>query len=502
MSQPSSSYQREIVPKSLAEQALKGLLEGDETKDQVDFCRKEYKDSVPFWTRCRTVAKGGDAVKEAGATYLPMLVDQEYSEYQGYLTRAVFFEATGRTIAGCLGGLFRRNPTIKAPIDEPEKYLDRLPVGSKGFVPFLQSIAQGVLETGRVGVLVDLPSTGGSPYLVKYETESIINWRERTSTGDSKDSELELVVLREKHPVYGKYVMGSYTVYRVLRLNERGNYTFQLWKEDEENTAKKTFIAITKEEEITKNGVPLKFIPFYWINSRGNKAEVPVPPMLGLVDINLAHYRNSADLENGRHFTGIPTAWVAGFDPSQDNKLHIGSQYAWVSDDPQAKAGYLEFTGQGLKTLENGLQEKAGMMQVLGGRLLESQTPNVESAETHKLRRFGESSVLGTIASAISLGVSNAVNTAAWWEGISDERFEIIVQKDFDFTNKDPALLKELIGGLQAGAISQETFFENAKKMGVYEANDQYDEEHEKIESGAYSVSVQAALLNNSNTGG
>ncbi|WP_457831240.1 DUF4055 domain-containing protein, partial [Staphylococcus aureus] len=81
---------------------------------------------------------------------------------------------------------------------------------------------------------------------------------------------------------------------------------------------------------------------------------VDLPPLVDLVDMNYAHYLVSADYEHGCHFAGLPTPVVTGYTPQNGpngeppEKLYIGSAAAWVFPQPDAKAYFLEFEGQGL----------------------------------------------------------------------------------------------------------------------------------------------------------
>jgi hypothetical protein len=66
----------------------------------------------------------------------------------------------------------------------------------------------------------------------------------------------------------------------------------------------------------------------------------------------------SADYEHGCHFTGLPTPWIAGYqaaDPEKPDTFYIGSTAAWTFGDPNAKCGYLEFSGGGLDFSERQL---------------------------------------------------------------------------------------------------------------------------------------------------
>src|SRR5262245_56056551 len=81
----------------------------------VDSTHPAYAANIAKWNRCRVAYEGEDAVKAAGATYLPMLSGQSSQEYEAYRNRALFYEAVGRTIDGFCGAIARKEPVVKAP---------------------------------------------------------------------------------------------------------------------------------------------------------------------------------------------------------------------------------------------------------------------------------------------------------------------------------------------------------------------------------------------------
>ena len=72
----------------------------------------EYEAMAERWKRCRAVAAGSDAVKAAGTEYLPRPEGMAHSwgdaGYSAYLKRALFFNATSRTIDGLAGSIFQQ----------------------------------------------------------------------------------------------------------------------------------------------------------------------------------------------------------------------------------------------------------------------------------------------------------------------------------------------------------------------------------------------------------
>ena len=84
----------------------------------VDTPSPEYEAALPRWQRCRDCFEGSDAVKARATAYLPTLEGHKGSssqKYDAYKTRAVFYNAPARTVAGLLGSVFRAAPSWTFP---------------------------------------------------------------------------------------------------------------------------------------------------------------------------------------------------------------------------------------------------------------------------------------------------------------------------------------------------------------------------------------------------
>ncbi len=420
----------------------------------VDTKHAEYQLYESEWLKCRTAIEGEEAVKKGGQKYLPKVSpDQEIDRYNAYKKRALFFNATDRTVQSLLGYLFRKPPILTPPSDE--NFFDTAVISGTEFDVFLKSIAQEVLSVGRVGVICDAPENG-DPVLAKYKTEDIINWEVSIEKGFL---ETQRVILREIKAIpdpEDEFEKKLIEQYRVLEI-KNGVYQQRIFIQNKETNTWSDSLVIP-----TRGGVTIDFIPFVFINQTNTFAGIQKPTLIDLVDVNYSHYRSSADLEQGRHYTALPTPWLAGFD--RKTIAAIGSGIAWVSENENAKAGFLEFTGQGLGALENALREKEAMMAVLGGRILEAQKQAVEATDTHKIKSSGEQSILSSIASTIDAGMTWICKVCADWRALNSDKLDIEINKDYTVITPDPPLVNILFSALQGGAISAETWWYNLKK--------------------------------------
>ncbi|CAB4194273.1 Domain of unknown function DUF4055 [uncultured Caudovirales phage] len=440
----------------------------------------EYTEHAAQWQRCRDAFEGQDAIHEAGSTYLPMLSGQSVDEYKAYVTRATFYNATSRTVSGLKGMLFRKEARVEvAPVVKP--LLEDISLEGDPLHLQAMEAVEECLVVGRVGIFVDFPKVDVTavtaadaqamqlrPTSRLYETESIINWR--TSTIRNANVLSRVVLEEEVEVAKSEFESECKTQYRVLDLapspvpnNLSMVYRVRVFEQDKDGKD----IQIGESAYPILAGKMLDFIPFYFVGINGVSPDVEEPPLLDLVNINVSHYKTNADYEHGCHFTGLPTPVITGYTPDaapgSQTTFGIGSTTAWVFPRTDAKAFFLEFTGTGLKALENNLTRKEAQMAVLGARMLETKMNTGESGVSSSINLNGEQSTLATIAKAVSLGIQRALTTFALFAGSSTPvRFEL--NKDFFPVPMTPLELTALVASWQNGAISYDTLFQNLKR--------------------------------------
>jgi len=468
---------------------------------KVDTQHKEYAKLADKWSRCRDCVAGQDAVHDAGEKYLPKLKDQTAEDYKAYKLRAQFFNATWRTISALSGMIFRKPPVIEVAASV-EPYLEDVTMSGISLHILAQRSTLEILTTGRMGILVDYPATsvegmtkadaeklGLRPSMQVYPAETIINWR----TGRiGNQTVLTMVVLSEDAEIEGdnEFEWKTETHYRVLDLVNRKN---EKTGEGEVAYRVREFKIVDKEDvQIGSalfplmNGKPLDFIPFYFLGVDDTTPETDEPPLIDLADLNFDHYRLDADYKHGLHFTGLPTPVVSGYTPeTAGEKLYIGSSSAWVFPDPQAKAAYLEYTGQGLQAIEKAKASDEQQMAILGARLLTAEKKAVETAQTAQIHRAGESSILSAIAQTISIGLTKALQIFSEWAGVADKKASITLNQEFMPPEVTPQELAGWLASWQAGApgFSDQGFFDLLRKRELVADDVTLEDEQERIAS-------------------
>ncbi len=450
----------------------------------VDQPTNEYINQKKRWKKCRDAVEGSDVIKSNGTTYLPMIGDPNdplsISKYEGYKERALWHGYTARVLQGLMGALFRKEPVIKYPENKVE-VLDAVSLNNLSFRDFCVAACNEVLTVHRYGCLVDAPpSSIGMPYIAGYRTESIINTRFTRENGKSK---LCLVVLEEvvkQVDPSDVFSVKEATQYRVLKLDEEtGKYQVDVYvkRDDKEEW----IIDPDKSYTPTIRGIKLDYIPFILLSDQMDITEYGKPPILDVVEANLSHYRSSADLENGRHWSGNPTMWGAGIDEEEAGDIVVGGSVAQIFSNENSKLELLELE-QGLEPLEKALEEKQQLIIVLGARLLEEQKKAVEASDTHKQRQQGENSVLSNISYNMSAHLTRLLKMYSEWSGVLSGGISVQLNTDFIADELVANTMKELREMLRVGDISFSTYFYNLKRMEMYPHDWTMEDELDSIE--------------------
>jgi hypothetical protein len=463
----------------------------------VETPHKAYAKASPKWTRCRDCYEGSDSVKAKKTDYLPPLDSHESNPraYEWYLLRALFYNAVGRTVDGLAGGIFQKPMETEAP-PSAEAFLKDVTLTGQSAEMFALELVREELITGRYGILIDVsgeaaPAGKDRPYWAGYRAEDIISWRTSRQGGDEVLTRVVLSEELELEKPEDPFVIECETVYRVLELVD-GIYTQTTYRKNKKSGkyAEAPLPGSGNEaiHQPTRRGTPLDFIPFIFLSPMALTPDVAKPPLEDLVDVNISHYQSSADLEHGRHWTALPTPWVAGI--KQDGALSIGSGKAWVLDK-DGKAGMLEFTGQGLKALETADTQKRGMMATLGARLLETQPAAQETLGAVTMRHSGEHANLRTIAATAEQGLTMALQIAAWWAAgpaaaeasdWADVEAAAKLNKEFFAVRMTDAELKAWVMALQAGKVAYPTFYMALERGGLARAGVTAETELQDIE--------------------
>ena len=447
----------------------------------------QYESYAIKWARCRAACAGQSAVHNGGEAYLPKLIGQSQTDYDSYKLRATYFNAAGRTLDGLVGMVFRKPIEIVAPT-ALQPIIDDLDLAGVPLEGVAMHVMNDVIQAGRIGLLVEYPqvqdqpvSAAGAtqlnlrPYVSTYPAESILDWKYQRVNNVMQPVMIKLLESHETK--INDFTYESEPQIRALLLRD-GVYSQEIYRKQGEN---KEWVLVETLVPLLNNK-PIDFIPFWAFGAKENSLDLQQPPIEPLCDVNLAHYRVNADYERGCHFAGLPTPILAGFVFGENEVVKIGSAGAITSQDPNAKWGFLEFTGQGLGALLDNLKLKEGQMAAIGARFLAPDKAGVEAAATLLMRSNGETSVLASMANLVSQNLQDMFEFIAKWAGIDGE-ISIKLSTDFLPVTMSSQDLDSLIKSWQAGGIPKEELFNALKRGEVITDKITYEEYSDALEA-------------------
>lgn len=440
-----------------------------------------YTHYAPQVKLCRDALDGTPAIIKNAEIYIPPLSDLSKEANDKRIRRASFDNYTSRALDGFTGLIFSKNPTHELP-QKVEDLLTDIDMNKKTDIDLVQEATDEVLTTDLVGLLVDMETVYNveptlrilqketRPYITNYTAENIINWR-------YENNRLVMVVLKDSKQVWKNMFESEYIdTYRVLYLDEDGNYAVDLYEEETKINSDPI--------NPTQNGKKMKHIPFYPVTSNKISLYRSKPPIYDLADSNISMHRLKVDLYHSLFFT-IPTPYGVGMQPKEAGDIILGSTSFHMFTNPQAALKYLEFEGQGLQHYENAIVKCEESMASLGAEFLRNNSSKVEAAETVAIRNSADRATLISVADTIGRGFLLALKECARWMNISDseiDKMSYSLNKDYNLTKMTAQEITALTSSWLGGAITKKDLFNALKKGERIDDDVTYDDWVESFE--------------------
>lgn len=451
----------------------------------------DYKLYKNVWAKTRDAVKGSVAIKEKKHAYLPVPDNKSLDDargietvrYKQYLKRAVFTNFTGRTKNALVGAAFRKDPMYELP--EAVDYLNQDATGDGlSLVQLAKDELSNLMETGRSILLVDYPQADDDLSLedvnmldlrasiVPYTAEQCVNWKTSVINGRRL---LTLCVLAE--PYFNtdlEFSHDSDIQYRVLRLTDEG-YSQQIYRDDK---------PVTDEIYPRKaDGSVWEEIPLIFVGSKNNDSTIDDAPLSDIADVNVAHYRNSADYEESCFITGQPSLFITHsltseqFEEYNPDGLILGSRAGHVLGET-GSAILLQASPNNL--VMEAMKAKEQAMVMIGARIITDRGGN-ETAEGARIRFASENSVLGDIVSNLSQGLEKAIGYVCEFMGVTGDYYFQINSEFYD-KSVDPQMIMSMITLLDRNLIGDIDIFERLQAAGLIDTARTLDNVREERE--------------------
>lgn len=400
-------------------------------------------------------------------------VTQNYSRYLRYLQRAIFAAYTKRTHDAFLGMVFRKKPAIELPESMADWSEDVSGTGLS-LTQVAKSVLSSTAKTGRSGIYVTYPATSEDmtaeqtanlqPEIKLYHAQDIINWSD-------DDSLIVLCETYQKDDDEFKTVAENEYQYRVLRLRD-GVATSQVYRDD---------YMSDESVLIDGNGNAFDYIPFHWVGTVNNDNKIDESLLEGIADLNIGHYRNSADLEENCFIHGQATLFMGGkisveeFTKANPNGVEIGAQKGhWLGDGGNAQL----VQAQPNQVADNLMKRKEDQMLSLGAAIVSGVT--FQSATEAEINASTESANLVSLVDNVTSAMRLAIIDAARYAGLelTEDDFIFELNKEFYPEGTDAQQLMAMVQLYDRGIVGDAELRQPLRNAGSIERTDEeIDEE-------------------------
>lgn len=475
------------------------------TGPDYDFVHPDYARFLPQWESTRAAVEGEPALARFPGRFLPDPTplddcDEARSRYKGYCTRAVYLNATGRTKAGLIGIAFGEWPDVTVPASM--EYLKEDADGAGlGLYNLVQHTVGEDLETGRGGLFVDYPQraegdgtsiaeqqNGTVARIIFYKAEDIRDWAYEKIGTDMKLSYLKLYECRDRRSEDG-WSMEAVESYRILRLRG-GAYSVEVFEKGDGG-----YVSQGEVFPRDGNGQSWDHIPFQFIGAETNQAKPSKPPLYDLAQVNLGHYRNSADFEESVFMLGQPQVTMTGLDVQwrdhlEESGVYFGSRRVLMGP-VGASIGLLQVQPNTLA--QGAMKDKENQMVALGARLLQPGSAT-KTAEQSKSETRAAYSVLSLICDNVSQAFKNALLWVQRYMGASGE-VDFAIGTDFDGLTFNSEIVNTIIKAVQAGVLPESDAWRVLRQLNLIDPEKSDDEIREEIDaSSEAAMQLQASL--------
>lgn len=434
---------------------------------------KKHDKLMIQWLLPQSLMGGTLTMRENHKEFLPQWPSESDKHYAARTNSSNLFNAFKRTVRVLSAKPFSEEVKVVEIPPDLEVVADDVDRNGLTITQFAHSQLADKLTFGLQVFLVDMPSFKAPiskaaalqdnihPYFCRVDPTTIVydGW-EADATGKSTLVELHIMTCESDRQDIDWYVVTVWDPGMVTKYRKRCD-----------SNSQEKFVVY--EEHTNELGyIPL--VVSYALTSKTGDLAAQCP-LEDLAHLNLRHYQSQSDQDTSLHYARVPFLHFAGFDKAEVEKI-IAANNAFVSKNPAAAIKWVEPTGGALNAGSKDLEALENRMDVMGADLL-VQKPGNPTATAKAIDTAEKMSDLQSMVVSLGQALEQGYRIASDWMGIMDPAIEVKLNTDFGLSLNDVGELNFLLQSRLAGEISQDLFYAEIQRRGLF---DQFDPEEEK----------------------
>lgn len=423
---------------------------------------------------------GGTAtMRKAAQTYLFQMEMEEPDSYRKRLERSTLYPALSETLSQMTGRVFF-NPidvadvteTVQALFDDVDLVGNNLDVFASRW--FYSALAYGcsfaLIDFTRVEAVksrAEEKALNARPYWVHIKPHQVLGMKTARVNGKQAITQFRYVVNEQvEDGEFGvktvKYVY-VYEIGKVRKFSEaEGEFRFE------------------SELQLTAQNRPLDFVPVVpFITKRNELTNAIEPPLMELAYLNVKHWQSQSDQDNITNIARVPL--LAIYSNDEVKQLSIGGSAIHLPVDSSMQ--FVEHSGQAIASGVESLKDLEEQMKTAGAKLL-TKTALAMTDSQARDEAGKEISQLRLLANRFEDAIDLALEYTGHWLGIAKEQVGNVQISGNIENDLDPsASMASVIQLRNAGVISNQSTFDEAKRRGLLADGLEWDTEQERLQS-------------------
>lgn len=441
-----------------------------------------------------TLFAGTKEMREAGSMYLPLEPGENATNYENRLARSVLFPAYKQAVKSNTGKLFVKDIVVSSATTLMTEFLTAVDENDNDLTEFAKKVTENAINNGCSYILVDYPvmgenatlqdelNMGGRPYWVNIKQSQVLE-----ASPVKRGGRNILGVFRFKEDITIRTSIFTSTVISQIKqfqFNAEGFVEYLTFRKDSNNN----WILFDQGQLITATGEAFAEIPIIDINVEPIGFYAGQPVFYDLAEENKQHWQMSSDYNNIVHHSQVPMLGLFGFGDSFDengnkNDPIIISPNTVISiPNPDAKAGWIEVSGQASVVGEKALTSSIRRMAVMSLQLL----INADSKATATAVRVDAKenlSVLQSVGKSVEQALLRAINLTYKYTGDSTTTTTIELNVDDAIVLGNNTDVPSLLQMNESGLLSNKTTLDEVQRRGVISDNVNTEEEAAKAKA-------------------
>ena len=423
---------------------------------------------------------GGTAtMRKAAQAYLFQMEMEELDSYRKRLERSTLYPALSETLSQMTGRVFF-NPidvadvteTVRALFDDVDLVGNNLDVFASRW--FYSALAYGcsfaLIDFTRVEAVksrAEEKALNARPYWVHIKPHQVLGMKTARVNGKQAITQFRYVVNEQvEDGEFGvktvKYVY-VYEIGKVRKFSEaEGEFRFE------------------SELQLTAQNRPLDFVPVVpFITKRNELTNAIEPPLMELAYLNVKHWQSQSDQDNITNIARVPL--LAIYSNDEVKQLAIGGSAVHLPTGSSMQ--FVEHSGQAIASGVESLKDLEEQMKTAGAKLL-TKTALAMTDSQARDEAGKEISQLRLLANRFEDAIDLALEYTGHWLGIAKEHVGNVQISGNIENDLDPsASMASVIQLRNAGVISNQSTFDEAKRRGLLADGLEWDTEQERLQS-------------------